>query len=53
MSECRCATLAGAGLESVPARERTQGSGLSGHGDGRPERAAGLAASEERVQTGT
>ena len=39
---------AGAGLVSVPARERNQGSGLSGRGDGRPERAAGLAAGEEQ-----
>ena len=48
MSECRCATSPGAGLVSVPARERNQGSGLSGRGDGRPERAAGLAAGEYR-----
>ena len=34
ISECRCATLAGAGLVSVPAHERNQGSGLSGRGDG-------------------
>ena len=44
ISECRSATLAGAGLVSVPARERNQGSGLSGRGGGRPARAAGLAA---------
>ena len=46
--ECRCATLAGAGLVSGPARERNQGSGLSGRGDGRPERAAGLTAGESQ-----
>ena len=49
MSECRCAMLAGAGLVSVPARERNQGAGRSGRGDGRPEPATGLAAGEERV----
>ena len=49
ISECRCATLAGAGLVSVPARERNQGSGLSSRGDGRPEPAAGLAAGESQV----
>jgi hypothetical protein len=52
ISECRCATIAGAGLLSVPARERNQGSGLSGRGHGRPERAAGLAAGDEHVSRG-
>ena len=46
ISECRCPTLSSAGLLNVPARERNQGSGLSRCGDGRPERAARLAAGE-------
>ena len=49
ISECRCPTLAGGGLLSVPAPERNQGSGLSGRGDGLPEGADGLAAGDERV----
>jgi hypothetical protein len=50
ISECRCATLAVAGLRSVPAHTRNQGSGLSGRGDGRPEGAAGLAAGDEQAR---
>ena len=50
ISERRCATLAGSNLLSVPAPERNQGFGLSGHGDGRPEGAAGLAAGEYEVR---
>jgi hypothetical protein len=48
ISECRCATLAGAGLVSVPARERNQGTGRSCRGDGRHGRPAGLAAGDKR-----
>ena len=50
ISDRRCATLAGSNLLSVPAPERNQGFGLSGHGDGRPEGAAGLAAGEYEVR---
>ena len=46
IAECRCATLADAGLVSVPARDRNQGSGLSGRDHERVELAAGLAAGE-------
>ena len=46
IAEWRCATLADAGLVSVPARDRNQGSGLSGRDHERVELAAGLAAGE-------
>ena len=50
ISECRYATLAGAGFVSVPARDRNQGSHLGGRVRRTPERAAALAGGETHVR---
>ncbi len=44
ISECRCVTLAGCGLLSVPMPERSQGFGTGYRRDGRPEGRVGVTA---------